>query len=79
MVLSGVAEIVLGLLLVFARKRRRSIGALAALFFIAVFPGNVSQFIHQRSAFGLDSDTKRFGRLFFQPVLVAVAYWSTRR
>lgn len=28
-------------------------------------------------AFGLTSDTARFVRLFFQPVLVAWALWST--
>lgn len=78
-VLSGFAEVVLGMLLAFAGRRRRGIGTIAALFFVAVFPGNVSQFIHQRSAFGLDTDTKRFARLFVQPVLVATAIWSTRR
>ena len=28
-------------------------------------------------AFGLDTDTKRFVRLFFQPVLVLWALWCT--
>ena len=49
-----------------------------AAFFVAVFPGNLAQAAGKRSAFGLDSDGARIGRLFFQPVLVAWALWSTR-
>jgi len=75
---SGVVEVGLGSLLLFARKRRRLVGTIAALFFVAVFPGNVSQWMHQRDGFGLDTDMKRFVRLFFQPGLVALAAWSTR-
>ncbi|MFJ2370702.1 DoxX family membrane protein [Microbacterium sp. NPDC087665] len=75
---SGVVEVGLGALLLFARKRRRLVGTIAALFFVAVFPGNVSQWMHQRDGFGLDTDMKRFVRLFFQPALVALAAWSTR-
>ncbi len=77
-VASGVAEIALGSALLFARRRRRTVGTIAALFFVAVFPGNVSQWMHQRDGFGLDTDMKRFVRLFFQPALVALALWSTR-
>ncbi|WP_432542426.1 DoxX family protein [Kineococcus sp. SYSU DK002] len=76
---SGVAEIALGAALVaFPREQRRT-GALAAAFFAAVFPGNVSQWRHHRDAFGLDTDTKRAVRLLGQPVLVAWAWWSTRQ
>lgn len=75
---SGVVEVGLGSLLLFARTRRRLVGTIAALFFVAVFPGNVSQWMHQRDGFGLDTDMKRFVRLFFQPGLVALAAWSTR-
>jgi uncharacterized membrane protein len=78
-VASGVAEIGVGTMLTFAGKRKRGIGVLAAIFFTAIFPGNLAQFAEQRSAFGLDTDGKRFGRLFFQPVLIAAALWSTRR
>lgn len=77
-VISGVKEILLGMLLVFARKRRRLVGWIAAAFFIAIFPGNVAQWVHERDGFGLDTEEKRFARLFFQPVLVAWALWSTR-
>ncbi len=77
---SGVAEIALGSALVAAPARwRRGIGWIAAAFFAAVFPGNIAQWLHRRDAFGLDTDEKRFGRLFFQPVLIGWALWSTRR
>ena len=78
-VASGVAEIALGSALVLApRGLRPWVGAAAAAFFVAVFPGNISQWVRRRDGFGLDTDEKRFGRLFFQPALVAWAWWSTR-
>src|SRR6218665_1732262 len=78
-VASGVAEIALGSALVFAPKGLRPwVGAAAAAFFVAVFPGNFSQWVHRRDGFGLDTDEKRFGRLFFQPALVGWAWRSTR-
>jgi uncharacterized membrane protein len=77
-VASGIVEVSLGTALLVARKHRGLVGLIAAGFFAAVFPGNVSQWVHRRSAFGLDTDDKRFLRLFFQPVLIALAVWSTR-
>ena len=77
---SGVAEIALGAGLVLASEKRRALmGKIAAAFFVAVFPGNVSQYVNHRSAFGLDTDAKRFARLFFQPALVYWALASARR
>lgn len=76
---SGGVEIALGSALLLARRRRTLVGRAAAAFFVAVFPGNLSQWRNGRSAFGLDTDRKRFIRLFFQPVLVAAALWSTAR
>lgn len=76
---SGVVEIGLGSALLLARRRRSLVGVIAALFFVAVFPGNIAQWIHHRDGFGLDTEIKRFVRLFFQPVLIALALWSTRR
>ena len=73
---SGVVEIALGLTLV-SLQRRREVGIATALFFIAIFPGNISQFINQVDAFGLDSDRARAIRLLFQPLLVLWALWST--
>lgn len=75
--LSGVMEIHLGVALLLARKRRAEVGWLTALFFVLVFPGNLSQWLHHRNAFHLDTDQARFVRLFFQPVLIAWALWST--
>jgi uncharacterized membrane protein len=73
---SGVVEIIIGLWLI-SGYRAPLAGCVAALFFIAIFPGNISQWITQTDAFGLDSDAARFIRLFFQPVLVLWALWST--
>lgn len=75
---SGVVEIGLGAALLVARKRRGLVGVIAAVFFVAVFPGNIAQWVEHRDAFGLDTDMKRFVRLFFQPVLIVLALWSTR-
>jgi uncharacterized membrane protein len=78
-VYSGFVEIAMGTALVATpRKYREKVGQIAAAFFSAVFPGNVSQLVNHRDAFGLDTDKKRFGRLFFQPVLVWWALNSTR-
>ena len=74
---SGVVEIVFGVGLIFVWKYRVQIGRLVALFFVAIFWGNISQYVNGVDAFGLDTDTKRLVRLFFQPVLVAWALLST--
>jgi uncharacterized membrane protein len=76
-VLSGVVEIVLGLALLFLSGHRVLVGWVVAAFFVAIFPGNIAQYVEGTDAFGLDTDTERFVRLFFQPVLVAWALWST--
>lgn len=76
-ILSGVAEIGLGLSLLALLKKRVAVGWIATLFFVAVFPGNLAQWQEGRDAFGLDTDGKRLARLFFQPVLIALALWST--
>lgn len=74
---SGVVEILLGLSLIFLFKYRTHIGWITAAFFIAIFPGNISQYINGTDAFGLDTDQARLTRLFFQPLLVIWALWST--
>ena len=74
---SGVVEIVLGLSLIALWKYRVQVGALVAMFFVAVFWGNISQYINKVDAFGLDSDQARFIRLLFQPLLVIWALAST--
>ena len=74
---SGVVEILLGLSLIALWKYRVQIGWLVALFFIAVFWGNISQYLNHTDAFGLNSDRARLIRLFFQPLLVIWALTST--
>ena len=74
---SGVVEIVLGLSLIFLLRYRVVVGWVVAAFFVAIFPGNISQYLNHIDAFGLESDRARFIRLFFQPLLVIWALWST--
>ncbi len=76
-VLSGIAEIALGLALIFLVKQRVLVGLAAAAFFVLIFPGNISQYVNRIDAFGLNTDQARFNRLFFQPVLVLWALWAT--
>ena len=76
-VASGIVEILLGLSLVVLWQYRTHVGWATALFFIAIFPGNISQYINGIDAFGLDSDRERAIRLLFQPLLVMWALWST--
>jgi uncharacterized membrane protein len=79
-VYSGLAEIALGSALLFStEKYSDTIGKIAAVFFTAVFPGNIAQYTEHRSAFGLNTDSKRLGRLFFQPLLVFWALKSTSK
>lgn len=73
---SGVVEICLGLALT-SLQHRRFVGWTTAAFFIAIFPGNISQYINGIDAFGLDTDQARLIRLFFQPILVLWALWAT--
>jgi uncharacterized membrane protein len=76
-VLSGIAEIMLGLGLVFLAKQRVLFGLATAAFFVLIFPGNISQYVNRIDAFGLNTDQARFIRLFFQPLLVIWALWAT--
>ncbi len=73
---SGVVEIALGLALI-SLQRRKVVGIATAAFFIAIFPGNISQFVNGINAFGLNDDRARAIRLLFQPLLVLWALWST--
>jgi uncharacterized membrane protein len=80
-VASGLVEITLGVLLITTalvfKKYRSQVGLITGIFFILIFPGNINQYVNQIDAFGLDTDTKRLIRLFFQPPLVIWALWST--
>lgn len=75
--LSGVAEISLGLSLLLLSKQRKEVGWATAAFFVAIFPGNIAQLVEHRDAFGLNSDTARWLRLPMQPALISLALWST--
>ena len=74
---SGVVEIVLGLTLFTTGKVLQLSGLALALFFVAIFPGNINQYVEGIDAFGLNSDQARLTRLFFQPLLILWALWST--
>ena len=73
---SGAVEITLGSLLL-SGWNTKLVGRVVAAFFLAVFPGNVSQWRHHRDAFGLDTDARRLARLPMQLPLIATALWST--
>ena len=74
---SGVFEIAIALGLVLLPRWRTKLGWALAAFYVAIFPGNISQYLTQTSAFGLDTDVARATRLLFQPVLIVLALWST--
>jgi len=76
-ILSGIVEMALGFGLAFWKNKRIHFAWALALFFILVFPGNIAQYLGGKDAFGLDSDSARLIRLFFQPVLIAWAIWSS--
>ena len=79
-VYSGIAEIILGSsLIILPEKDKEIVGNITATFFGAVFPGNWAQYKNRRNGFGLNTDNKRLLRLFFQPVLIALAIKSTRK
>ena len=78
---SGLVEITLGALLIITalilKRYRGLVGLMAAVFFVLIFAGNINQYVNHLNAFGLDTDTKRFIRLLFQPLLVAWALWCS--
>ncbi|MEJ5993269.1 hypothetical protein WG904_02475 [Pedobacter sp. Du54] len=75
--LSGIVEITLGLAMLFWATQKVRIGMALALFYMLIFPGNVAQYLNGTDAFGLNSDSARLIRLFFQPVLIFGALWCT--
>lgn len=77
-VYSGYVEIAMGVALIATPKKYESlVGKAAAALFTAVFPGNIAQYQNRRDSFGLNTDNKRFARLFMQPALIAWALKST--
>ena len=76
-ILSGIAELALGLAMIWGGKIKVWTGIALATFYVLIFPGNIAQYVNGIDAFGLDTDRARFIRLFFQPVLILWALWST--
>jgi uncharacterized membrane protein len=76
-ILSGIVELGLGLCMIFWKKEKVTVGIVLAIFYVLIFPGNIAQYINKVDAFGLDTDNARLIRLFFQPVLIVWALWST--
>lgn len=73
---SGLVEIALGATCLVLPRRRRQVCLGLAAFYVLVFPGNLYQYFARTNTFGLDTDTLRLERLFFQPVLVVAAIWA---
>jgi uncharacterized membrane protein len=71
---SGVVELAIALALVALPRYRRLTGVIAALFFVAILPGNVAQYTEARDAFGLTSDAARLTRLVLHPLLWVWAF-----
>ena len=76
-ILSGIVELGLGLSIIFWKRERIRVGVALAIFYVLIFPGNIAQYLNHTNAFGLDTDKARLIRLFFQPVLIFWALWST--
>ena len=77
-VYSGIVEIAMGTAIIAAPKKYESlVGRLAAGLFTADFPGNIAQYKNRKDSFGLNTDNKRFARLFMQPLLLLWAIKAT--
>ncbi len=75
--ISGVFEILGGIGLLVPPVSQAAAWGLIALF-IAVFPANINMAVNQIQMDGIpDSDLLRWGRLPFQAVLIAWAWWYT--
>jgi len=74
---SGIVEIIFGILIIIGGKFKIKTGIALAIFYVLVFPGNINQYVNHIDSFGLNTDSKRLVRLFFQPVLILWALWST--
>ena len=75
--ISGLFEIILGLLLVL--KKTRKIAGIGLIFLlILVFPANIFLFqsIEAQSAYEI-SQNKALVRMFFQPPLILIAFWHS--
>ena len=77
-VYSGIVEIAMGTAIIAAPKKYESlVGRLAAGLFTAVFFLFIAQYKNRKDSFGLNTDNKRFARLFMQPLLLLWAIKAT--
>jgi len=76
-ILSGIVEMAIGLAIIFLTRYKIQIGIGLAIFYVLVFPGNIAQYLNGTDALGMNTDQARLIRLFFQPVLILWALWST--
>ncbi len=76
-ILSGMVEMALGLAMIFLIRYKVWVGLTLALFYLLIFPGNIAQYLNGTDAFGLNTDRARLLRLFFQPLLIWWALWSS--
>ena len=76
-ILSGIVEMAIGLAIIFLTRYKIQIGIGLAIFYVLVFPGNIAQYSNGTDALGMNTDQARLIRLFFQPVLILWALWST--
>lgn len=74
---SGIVEIAFGIFMIVGGKLKIKTGIALAIFYVLIFPGNINQYVNEIDAFGLNTDNQRLIRLFFQPVLILWALWST--
>ena len=75
--ISGYIEIAFGILMMLGGKLKVKTGIALGIFYILIFPGNINQYINEIDSLTLDSNHKRLIRLFFQPLLVLWAFWSS--
>ena len=76
-IISGIIEIILGILMVVGGKLKVKTGIFLAIFYVLIFPGNINQYVNEIDAFSLNTDKSRFIRLLFQPILVLLALFSS--
>ncbi len=74
---SGVLEILIGGAVVVLRRWRALTGLVMTAFLVAVFPGNIAQYVGHVDGFGLDTDRARLMRLVFEPLLWAWAFFPS--
>ncbi len=75
---SGLVEIALGIALLLPSSTRRRVGSVLALYFLAVFPGNVYVAVFDVEVDGQPGGAYPWLRLPLQLLFIAWALWSTR-